>query len=109
MGTVNIEWINSNDAEPNVGLTSPLFYIDVSPLSFLNSSFQRMGTTATSDDSDAAPAGTTHALITSVSGSHYIRKSTAPATTTGGICAMAGASRMINISEGQVIKIVTTS
>ncbi len=108
MGTVNIEWINANRGS-NVSLKGPQFSLDVLPIDFTDTSFQSMTTTNSSADSDAAPTGTTHALLTSVSDSHYARKTTAPATGTGGICIMGGASRLIPIEAGVVFKIVTTA
>ncbi|MEE8207628.1 MAG: hypothetical protein V3T88_01530 [Nitrosomonadaceae bacterium] len=108
MGIVNIEWINANRGA-NVSLKGPQFSLDVLPISFADTAFQSMTTTSSADDSDAAPTGTTHALLTSVSGSHYARKTTDPATGTGGMAIMSGSSRLIPIEAGIVFKIVTTA
>lgn len=107
-GIVNIEWID-NTKGAVVSLKGSPFFVDVLPKSFADEAFQKMATTTTSADSDAAPTGTTHALISGQSGNHYIRKGVTPLVTTGGMYLAAGASRLIPIEAGAVFKIVSTA
>jgi hypothetical protein len=110
MGTVNIEWVNLNDKNSTVGTNKDDTPVDLKPISYADGSFQRLtGTTTSSTDSDNAPADTTHALVTSVEGSHYVRIGTAPASTTGGVCVMSGGSRLLSISPGNPLKVVLTA
>ena len=109
MGTVNVEWVNWNDTASNVITNRDATPLDVRPIDYADGSFDILTTTTSSQDTANAPTGTTHAVVTSVSGSHYVRVGTAPATSTGGVCIMGGASRILQISAGTPLKVVLTS
>ncbi len=109
VGTVNIEWVNATQQNARVLSQDDDNPTDLKPGSYADTSFEVISTTATSTDSSTPPANTTHAVVTSVSGSHYVRKLTDPATGTGGVTVMSGANRVIDVSDGSPLKVVLTA
>ncbi|MBL4752007.1 MAG: hypothetical protein JKY52_00185 [Flavobacteriales bacterium] len=112
MGTATIEWVDLRANNATVATNVNDTPVDLKSIDFTNSSFEVVATTATSTDSGTPPATATHAVVTSVGSSHYVRITTAPTTSTGGVTIMSGGSRLIAVeggAAGSVLKICTTS
>jgi len=110
MGKINIEYVNAAVSNHNVSISnSDDFTVDATPIDFTDTSFVYDATTSTTPENVTAPAGTTHAVITSVSGVHLVRVGAVnPTITTGGVAVTSGASRVLQINATEVLRYVAT-
>lgn len=111
MGKINIEYVNAAALNHNVSISnSDGFTVDATPIDFADTSFHYDATTSTTPENDTAPTGTTHAVVTSVSGVHLVRVgATNPTTTTGGVAVASGGTRVLQIGAGEVLRYVATA
>lgn len=113
MGKVNIQYIDKRAANAKVATQANDTPVDFESIDDTDVSFEVLNdTNATSKDTATPPDAATHALITSVVSSHYIRIGTAPTPATGGHVCMVGSSRLIAVMGGDassVLKICTVS
>lgn len=113
MGKLNIQWIDKRAANAKVGTQANDTPVDFESIDETDASFEVVDdTSALSKDSGTPPPTATHALVTSMVSSHFIRKDIAPTPATGGHVCMVGSTRLLAVEGGEansVLKICTIS